>query len=276
MQLSIPMVQALFPELAALRPLGEGGQKWVFACETNDGRPAVLKLIKPHADLERIQREIQAVVAVKCPRVPHIYHADIRDSVVGSLVWLLEEFVPGDQLRAVINASPLSVADAKRLATHVLEALAAAESARVIHRDVKPDNIVCDPTGNFWLLDFGIARHLDLESLTASGQVGGVGTLGYAPPEQFQNKKRELDARADLFALGATLYEAVTGANHFRVGAKDAFEVCQRVENSPLPRLQLKDDVGGRFDAFVRTLAQPRRDHRPESAQSALDWARTL
>jgi serine/threonine protein kinase len=102
-----------------------------------------------------------------------------------------------------------------RLGLHVLEALERAETVQIVHRDVKPDNIMCDGEGNFWLLDFGIARHLELSSLTPTASPFGKMTLGYAPPEQCRNVKGDIDSRADLFALGVTLHECATGRNGF-------------------------------------------------------------
>src|SRR5690606_10231964 len=103
--------------------------------------------------------------------------------------------------------------DVVRLSLHTLETLAAAETANVVHRDVKPGNIISCTDGSFWLIDFGIARHLNLHSLTDSNQLWGKGTPGYAPPEQMRNAKPSIDGRSDLFALGVTIYEAASGAN---------------------------------------------------------------
>jgi len=97
-----------------------------------------------------------------------------------------------------------------KLGLQVMEALERAERSQIVHRDVKPENIMQDSAGGFWLLDFGIARHLDLSSLTASGLPYRKMTLGYAPPEQCRNFKREIDSRADLFALGVTMHECAT------------------------------------------------------------------
>src|SRR5688572_8842283 len=93
--------------------------------------------------------------------------------------------------------------------------------------------------GDYWLLDFGIARHLDLSSLTPT-LASGVGTLGYAPPEQYRNWKSDIDSRADLFAVGVTGFEAATGVHPFRDGAKSGAEVIDRIENRlhPVPSIQ--------------------------------------
>jgi serine/threonine-protein kinase len=164
--------------------------------------------------------------------------------------------------------------DVANLALHVLEALADAERARIVHRDVKPDNIMRGTDGMFWLLDFGIARHLDLTSLTATAALGGLFTLGYAPPEQFRNKKREIDVRADLFALGVTIVECFTGKNPFHDGARDANEVIRRIESSPIVVPPISGDANAKLRDLIQALTQRRLDCRPASAAEALDWMR--
>jgi serine/threonine-protein kinase len=170
----------------------------------------------------------------------------------------------------------LSPKDVLRLGLHTLETLVAAEEKAIVHRDVKPDNIIRDPRGDFWLIDFGLARHLSLESLTATANVFGHATWGYAPPEQCRNFKQEIDARADLFALGVTLYECSTGTNPFRSGASSVLEVLHRVENDMLPRLSLDLSSADEFADFVTTLTQKRRDHRPRTAKEAFGWMQEI
>jgi eukaryotic-like serine/threonine-protein kinase len=158
----------------------------------------------------------------------------------------------------------------------VLEALAAAEAVRIVHRDVKPDNIISDPGGSFWLLDFGVARHPDLRSLTPTGLPFGKGTLGYCPPEQFRNIKPAIDGRADLFGLGVTLYECASGSNPFRAGARNDLEVLKRVERMALLPLRLSFGAGNEFRDLVDSMTQKRRDQRPASAAEALQWIQEI
>ena len=145
-----------------------------------------------------------------------------------------------------------------------------------MHRDVKPDNIMIDGRDDFWLLDFGIARHLTLSSLTGDGQVWGKFTLGYSPPEQCRNLKPQIDSRSDLFALGVTLYECVTGVHPFRYPPVSDLEVLRRVEIMPLPRLQLAFPSAAGFSDLVQAMAQKRRDLRPASARDALAWIQEI
>jgi eukaryotic-like serine/threonine-protein kinase len=136
---------------------------------------------------------------------------------------------------------------------------------------VKPENSMCDNNEDFWLLDFGLARHLDLHSLTATG-AHGFGTLGYSPPEQCLNQKQNIDARTDLFALGVTLYECATGVNPFRENTRDPGVILSRVKNQPLPLLSLSFASANEFRDLVAAMTQKRVDQRPGSAKEALDW----
>jgi serine/threonine-protein kinase len=166
----------------------------------------------------------------------------------------------------------LDSAELLRLALHVTETLVSAEAVQIVHRDIKPDNLIVDPDGCYWVIDFGLARHLGLESLTATVAAFGHVTWGYAPLEQCRNIKQEIDARADLFALGVTLYECATGSNPYREGARDALEVLRRVESRALPRLELSFSSGAEFADLVATLAQRQRIHRPQTAREAYEW----
>ncbi len=270
--ITLEWIQEQFPGLSNLALIAEGGQKWVLrATHCTDGA-VVLKLIKQSGDAgARIQREILAVKQVASARVPKMREVGSLATDAGPLVWVREDLVAGASVRQCLQRGPLAVSEAVRLGLHVLEALADAERARIVHRDVKPDNVMRANDGAFWLLDFGIARHLDLESLTATS-LGGVGTLGYAPPEQYKNRKREIDIRADLFALGVTVVECLLGKNPFRDGARDAADVIRRIEESPLSVPSIKGDTEGAFADFLRALTQRRADCRPSSASDALAW----
>ncbi len=262
-----------FPALAGFTALADGGQKWVFAAKHQDEGDVVLKLIKPSSDGgERVRREIRAVQQAQSARVPRIMDTGVLPTPFGLLVWLREQRISGESVRHILHRGAMATNEVLCLGLHVLQALADADRARIVHRDVKPDNIMRGSDGSFWLLDFGIARHLDLVSLTATAALGGVGTLGYAPPEQFRNKKREIDGRADLFALGVTMIECLTGKHPFRDGARNPNEVVRRIEGAPVPMPALSDPVGQKLLDLLRALTQRRLDCRPASISEALEW----
>ncbi|OOG24109.1 hypothetical protein B1C78_09285 [Thioalkalivibrio denitrificans] len=263
-----------FPHLTNLQPLAAGGQKQVFTAMHADDGEVVIKLMHPGADPARTERELEAATKIQARRMPRIFEHGQLTGNTGTIVWFREECIPGQTLSARIRVGTLSYHELLRLALHVSETLVAAEAVGIVHRDVKPANIIIDQRGEFWLIDFGVARHLDLESLTATAAPGGCGTIGYAPAEQCRNDKPDIDARADLFALGVTLYEAATGRNPHVEGARDRFEVIARSSTQQLPRL-------GRFlpDGFadlVATLSQPNLVHRCQTAHEANEWIKDL
>lgn len=263
-----------FPSLTDLQALAAGGQKQVFTARHATDGDVVIKLIHPGADPARTERELEAATKVQASRLPRMFaHGHITGNT-GTIVWFREQRIPGEALSARLRAGTLPHRELLRLALHVSETLAAAEAVSIVHRDVKPANIIVDTQGAYWLIDFGIARHLDLQSLTATVAPGGCGTIGYAPAEQCRNDKPDIDARADLFALGVTLYEAATGRNPHVDGARDRFEVIRRASTRQLPRL--RSPIPGDFADLVATLAQPNLVHRCQSAREAHEWIKEL
>lgn len=270
--MDIPWIAAEFPQLSGLQPLAKGGQKVVFAAQhANDG-DVVLKLSLKATGEERLEREVLAGQLVECERVPRVFETGELRTPIGACIWLREQRVQGTTLRTRLRTGALDFACVLRLGTQLLSTLAQAELKRIVHRDIKPENVMVDGSGNFWLLDFGLARHLDLKSLTATRLPFGVGTVGYSAPEQMRNRKREIDGRADLFAVGVLLHECATGVNPFYVGARDQLEVLRRVEKQPLPRLQLQTDLGGSFADFIAALVQKYPTQRPRTVAEAVTW----
>lgn len=265
-----------FPRLSNLNPLSVGGQKLVFAGVHPIDGEVVLKLIHPRQDHEQTRRELLAVSQVNSERVPPILEVGTISTPVGDCSWFRERKIAGKTVRELLVVGPLSISDLLRLGLHTLEALLNAEQAKIVHRDVKPENIIRDNSGSFWLIDFGIARHLDLDSITATVSAFGKFTVGYAPQEQYRNVKTEIDARCDLFALGVTLYECATGRNPFADGARDAMEQLTRVETMPLPRLSLTFASAQKFADLVAAMTQKRRDHRPSTVREAYDWMKEI
>lgn len=275
--IDISWLQKNFPELSDFHPLGQGGQKLVLAAKHGRDGDVVLKIVYPKTDPESVRREILAVQQIQSPRVPRILEHGIADTNLGPCVWLREEQVSGDTLRNILAAGPLLAKSVLRLGLQMMEALERAERSQIVHRDVKPDNIMRNSTGDFWLLDFGIARHLDLSSLTATALPYGKMTLGYAPPEQCRNFKRKIDSRADLFALGVTMHECATGKNVFLdPPPRDHLEVLKRVEQVVLPPIALPIAAKDSFQDLIATMTQKNRIHRPRTIGEARLWLQEI
>lgn len=269
-------LQRQFPDLSGLNPIAPpGGQKLVFSAQHATEGSVVLKLVHLRTEPERIDREVDAVQQIQSSRVPQIKEVGKLQTTAGEVLWIREERIAGENLRQPISRGPLRSQQVLRLGLHALEALAAAERVRIVHRDVKPENLIAADDGSYYLLDFGIARHLDLAPLTTL-RGWGMGTAGYAPPEQYRNLQSEIDARADLFALGVTLYEAIEGVNPFIYGARDPAEIVRRIEHQPLQRIGRQVDSANELPDLVFTMTRVRKDHRPRSVGEALQWMQEI
>lgn len=272
MTVDLAWIASSFPSLSELSPVAKGGQKVVFSAKHPSDGDVVLKLLLNASSEERLEREVLAGKLIDCPRVPQIYETSTLQTPLGLCIWLREKRVNGITLREKLQRGCFNISELLKLGRQLLEALEAAEAKRIVHRDIKPENVMVDDDGNFWLLDFGLSRHLDLDSLTATQHLFGVGTFGYSAPEQMKNKKRDIDSRADLFALGILMYECATGMNPFIAGSRDALEVLRRVETLALPQIQIPHDSEGGLRDFISSLTQKYPSQRPDSVIQAREW----
>jgi serine/threonine protein kinase len=194
--------------------LGGGGMGKVFRVRNRlSDRAEAMKVVLPgregDADLtERFLREIKVQASLDHPNIAGLHTA----LQVGNRILMFMELVDGFSLEQKLRNGPLGAAEAVDCMRQVLAALAFAHSRNVIHRDIKPPNIIVTPDGIAKLTDFGIARSRGDATLTATGTA--VGSLYYMPPEQIQGGTA--DARSDLYSLGVTFYEAVTGQRPFQ------------------------------------------------------------
>lgn len=259
-----------FPDLQNISYITSGGQKAVYAADHQHHGKIALKILAPGADAERFVREVAAVQSLPSQYVPQVHaHGQLADPHPQHH-WLYEEWIEGITLRDKLKAGPVSNALALKIGLDVLMVLADAEQHHIVHRDIKPENIIIShDESRVWLIDFGIARHLDRTSLTAHFMPCSI---GYSPIEQMDAHRHEIDSRSDLFSLGVTLYECVEGSNPFIQGATSNQEVYDRISKVPLPKLSRQVDVGGQLDGFISTMTQTQRNHRVGSAAEALAW----
>jgi serine/threonine-protein kinase len=262
-----------FPDLGDLAFVAAGGQKAVYRATDPRHGLVALKILAPGADPHRAIREVQAVQQLQCPHVPRIFAAGTIALAGASCIWFIESWLPGQSLRALIQAHAITDAIVIVVARDVLSALLEAERNGIVHRDIKPENIIVAPDHTHCtLVDFGIARHLNQTSLTLTALPWAACTPGYAPPEQFENRKSAIDGRADLFALGVTLYECVEGTNPFRAGTSEPGEMLRRVKGDALPVVSRDLDQGGEFAQLLLAMTRIRRNHRVRSIKDAKAW----
>ena len=138
-----------FADLSDVAPMKPGGQKWVFRARHPADGDVVLKIIKPRMNIDRVEREILAVQAVKSPRVPNLLEVGTVSTPNGNFVWFRENRIMGECVEDLVGHGPLNKADVLNLALHVLETLTSAERDNIVHRDVKPANLIRADDGPF-------------------------------------------------------------------------------------------------------------------------------
>jgi len=273
----IATIEARLPLLRSVRPIAQGGQKLVYRALHETHGEVVLKLILDAGANERSMREIEVATTCRFTNVPCLFESGTIDHEGGTTLYLIEEFVAGETLRERLGRDgQLPVSTVLRLIDALLQAAVELEQQGLVHRDIKPENIVVDLSDSFWLLDFGIARHLGKTSITATAAHFGPHTAGYSAPEQFRNVKIHIDIRADLFSIGVIAYETLTGQHPFITGARDYIDVLRRTELANPASLVIPGDINGDLSSFVQTLMDKYPSRRPPTAATAQEWFRGL
>jgi serine/threonine protein kinase len=258
-----------------LAELASGGMGEVYrARDTRLGRIVALKRL--NADLAarpdarvRFEREARAISRLSHPHICTLFDVITEDGTD----FLVMELVDGETLAARLERGPLSVDETVRLSVHICAGLAAAHRQNVVHRDLKPANVMLTSHG-VKLLDFGLAALRGDDStgddphVTATGVI--MGTPAYMAPEQL--KGQPVDARADIFALGAVMHEMLAGQRAF-TGSSSAEIAASILEREPEPLSQFRDDVPHGVAWTIRTCLAKNPDER---WQNAADVARQL
>lgn len=243
--------------------LGRGGMGVVYlADDVRLSRRVALKALTPAVAREpgsrdRLRLEARAAAALAHPGIATVYALEEIDSEL----YLACEYVPGDPLRVLLKSGPLPIEQVVQIGLQLARALAAAHAQGVVHRDIKPDNVVQTPSGVIKVLDFGLAR-ADFAAETKLTQTGVIiGTPAYMAPEQALGERG--DFKTDIYALGLLLYELATGFNPFAASTPMS-TLARVVKVEPPPPSAVHQTVGPDFDRIVATCLrkEPRRRYR--------------
>ncbi len=239
-----------------VRLLGSGSMGRVYlARETHPAREVALKVVRGASPGlgERLRREIDVLAALEHPGIARLYAAGEARVEGIDTPWLAMEYVDGMDLLEFARARNASLAERLRLLIEIARAVQFAHEHGVIHRDLKPGNILVDRSGRPKILDFGIARRADEPgvTLTLAGQV--LGTLPYVSPEQLGHGERGASVRGDVYALGVTAYELIGGALPYpRLGTASLLEALEILHHeTPVPLASVAGAARGDLHTVV-------------------------
>src|SRR5215213_8631204 len=255
--------------------IGSGGMSTVYrAFDPTLERWVAIKLM--HRDissdpdqLERFRREARTVARLNHPHIVTVIDAGEDEGAP----YIVFEYVPGETLKDRIRSvGRLPVPEAVAYAIEIGRALSCAHANRLVHRDVKPQNVLIDADGRAKVTDFGIARSMEAKGLTATGRV--LGTTDYVSPEQAMGE--DVDERSDVYSLGVVLYEMLTGQVPFQ--AETQVGVAMKHVNEPMPDVQAKrPEVSAAVASVVdRATTKDPRDRYGTVAEMVRDLEQTL
>ncbi|MBN1211852.1 MAG: protein kinase [candidate division Zixibacteria bacterium] len=285
--------EQIFAHFKILRQIGEGGMGEVYLAEDLKlNRRVALKILQAEFfdnpdRLERFRREAKTAASISHPNVMAIYDMDTaRDEESGrDLNYIVMEYIKGESLTDYLQKKSLNTSGVLRIAEKIASGLAAAHKLKIVHRDIKPDNIRVNEEGDPKILDFGLAKPIDLlgsaedkdttdtisKELTQEGKI--IGTVNYMSPEQARGEA--VDTRSDIFAYGIVLYRMLTG--EFPFDGKDKVSVIAKIlEGRHVPIRQKNESLPPELERIIDKCLQKSPDDRYQDTRDLVVDIRSL
>ncbi len=250
--------------------LKSAGQKDVYQAESSEFGKVVIKIIKPGQNAERIEREIEIIERLKEINTSIIHKHGNIECNKGNFKYIIESFIDGVCLKDYLDSTKiLSYNEVIDFIKQLLNIIKILEQNSIVHRDIKPDNIIKSGS-KYFLIDFGIARELDKASITPSSNTFGPATVMYAPMEQIENIKALINSRVDIYSTCLVAYEMLTGRNPYYEDGDTLPQIMRKIEKGEYKSLD--NDTYQDINEFIETCINKFQSRRPESAQNALEW----
>ena len=254
--------------------LGRGGMATVYrAYDPISNREVAIKVLPPEMlhnllTRARFKRELKLIASLEHPAIVPVYDVGGEDN---HQPYFVMRYMSGGSLSDMIRKGTFSLRDAALIIERLAAALDHAHSKGIIHRDIKPDNVLFDSSNNPYLSDFGVAKLTEASvGMTDASSNEAMGTAAYLSPEQARGE--EVDRRADVYGLGAILYEMLTGEPPYQ--GNTVIGVALQHVNDPVPNvLKLRPDLPGEVDVIIKTAMAKNRENR---YATTLDLAREL
>lgn len=263
--------QNVVGKFVLLELVGQGAMGDVWRAYDREGkRQVALKLLKgaDADDVRRLQREAEIGKVLRHPNIVETYEIGDADG----RPYLAMQYVDGVNLRTKI----LGIRQALQAISQVCRALQAAHSQGIVHRDIKPGNLIMDRDGKVFITDLGIARPMSTTLRLKRAGEGLYGTPGFMSPEQAMGRQQDVDAKSDIFSIGATLYFLLTGTDPFP--AADSLGMIKKIiDEEPVPPRKVRPEIPAEVEKIVlKALRKDRAKRYPTAADMAADIDRWL